>query len=169
MNWSYLAEVALVQYNLGKTKWEFLGYRENVTFRIEARGGQEQAESVNRGEHTLFLLRIHHPVAQFRDDIWQRQEIIESELLWLTALRQDPNLVVPFPFLLRVRNKKDSFVTSVAMEGTSQRLNCTLVQWVDGRRHLVDAQPTAAQARSLEELVARLHQLTSFWELPGFV
>ncbi|MBD2528229.1 phosphotransferase [Nostoc flagelliforme FACHB-838] len=142
----------------------FLGHSENVTFRVDTRNHQNFATSGECDELTLFLLRIHYPIAEFRDRIWQQYAVIESELLWLTALHQDTNLVVPYP----IQNLSGSFITSIAIDDTSEKLNCTLLRWVDG--FPLDIEPTPMQSRRVGELMAQLHQHTSLWELPlGFM
>ncbi|WP_193193875.1 phosphotransferase enzyme family protein [Nostoc sp. MG11] len=154
IDWNSLALAVLAQYNVSAARLVFLGHSENLTFRIDTRDA-ENCKS--------FLLRIHHPIAQFRDRIWQQHAVIESELAWLTALHQDTDLVVPYP----VQNLNGTFVTSVAIDHTSETLNCTLLNWVDGSP--LDTEPTPTQAWRVGELMARLHQHASLWELPiGF-
>jgi Ser/Thr protein kinase RdoA (MazF antagonist) len=143
----------LAQYNVSAAQLVFLGHSENVTFRVDTRD-PENCES--------FLLRIHHPIAQFCDRIWQQHAVIESELAWLTALHRDTDLVVPYP----VQNLSGTFVTSVAIHA-SKTFNCTLLNWVDGSP--LDTEPTPKQAWQVGELMAQLHQHASLWELPiGF-
>ncbi|NDJ21275.1 phosphotransferase [Nostoc sp. B(2019)] len=154
IDWNSLTLTVLAQYNVSAARLVFLGHSENVTFRIDTRD-TENCES--------FLFRIHHPIAQFRDRIWQQHAVIESELAWLSALHQDTDLVVPYP----VQNLNGTFVTSVAIDHTTETLNCTLLNWVDGSP--LDTEPTPTQAWRVGELMARLHQHTSLWELPiGF-
>lgn len=156
MNCNQLAETALTQYNISDARLFFLGHSENLTFRIET-------SSSYNDKPAKFLLRIHHPIAQQSDSIWQQHNVIESELLWLSALHRDTNLIVPKP----VQNKNGTFVTSVKID-RKPPLNCTLMQWVDGCQ--ISTQPTQNQAWQVGELMARLHQHTSLWELPlGFV
>ena len=153
IDWNRLALTALAQYNVDAAQLVFLGHSENVTFRVDTRNGENSA--------TFKVLRIHHPITQFRDRIWQQQAVIESELMWLTALHQDTNLVVPYP----LQNLSGTFITSVAIDDTSATLNCTLLNWVDGS--LLDSEPTPTQVRQVGELMAKLHQHTSLWELPS--
>ncbi|MEH1891046.1 MAG: hypothetical protein V7K92_16875 [Nostoc sp.] len=153
IDWNRLALTALAQYNLGAAQLIFLGHSENVMFRVDTRDGENFA--------TFKVLRIHHPIAQLGDRIWQQQVVIESELMWLTALHQDTNLVVPYP----LQNLSGAFITSVAIDDTSATLNCTLLNWVNGSP--LDSEPTPTQARRVGELMAQLHQHTSLWELPS--
>lgn len=152
MDWNQLAETTLTQYNISDARLFFLGHSENLTFRVETSSscGVEPAK---------FLLRIHHPIAQQSDSIWQQHNVIESELLWLSALHRDTNLIVPKP----VQNKNGTFVTSVKID-RKPPLNSTLMQWVDGCQ--ISTQPTPTQAWQIGELMAQLHQHSSVWELP---
>ncbi|MDZ8257119.1 phosphotransferase enzyme family protein [Nostoc sp. ChiQUE01b] len=160
IDWKGLALTALAQYNVNADQLVFLGHSQNVTFRVDTRNNQNFATSREYDEQALFLLRIHYPIAQFCDHIWQQQAVIESELIWLTALHRDTDLVVPYP----VQNISGSFITSVAVDDISETLNCTLLKWVDGSP--LDTEPTTTQARRVGELMAQLHQHASLWELP---
>ncbi|WP_375472124.1 phosphotransferase enzyme family protein [uncultured Nostoc sp.] len=161
IDWNGLALTTLAQYNVNATQLVFLGHSENVTFCVDTRNNQNFATSGEYDQQALFLLRIHYPIAQFCDRIWQQHAVIESELIWLIALHQDTHLVVPYP----VQNLSGSFITSVAVDDISETLNCTLLKWVDGSP--LDTEPTPIQARQIGELMAQLHQHTSLWELPS--
>ncbi|MEH1834937.1 MAG: phosphotransferase [Nostoc sp.] len=161
IDWNGLALNALAQYNVSVVQLVFLGHSENVTFRVDTRNNQNFATSGEYDEQALFLLRIHYPIAEFRDRIWQQHAVIESELMWLTALHQDTNLVVPYP----LQNLSSTFITSVAIDDTSTTLNCTLLNWVNGSP--LNSEPTPTQARRVGKLMAQLHQHASLWELPS--
>ncbi|MFN6536472.1 MAG: phosphotransferase enzyme family protein [Nostoc sp. EkiNYC01] len=163
IDWKRLALTALNHYNVSAAQLVFLGHSENVTFRVETPSSENCATSGEFDEQRLFLLRIHHPIARCRDRIWQQHAVIESELMWLTALHEDTDLVVPYP----IQNLNGNFITSVAIDDTGEKLNCTLLNWIDGSP--LDTQPTPIQAWQVGELMAQLHQHASFWELPlGF-
>ncbi len=161
IDWKSLASTTLAQYNFSAAQLVFLGHSENVTFRVDTRNNQNFATSEEYDEQGLFLFRIHYPIAEFCDRIWQQYAVIESELMWLTALHRDTDLVVPYP----LQNLSGSFITSVAIDDTSRTLNCTLLKWVDG--FPLETEPTAMQAEEIGELMAQLHQHASFWELPS--
>ncbi|MEH2433173.1 MAG: phosphotransferase [Nostoc sp.] len=161
IDWNCLALNALAQYNVNAAQLVFLGHSENVTFRVDTRNNQNFATSGEYDEQALFLFRIHYPIAELGDRIWQQDAVIESELMWLNALYQDTDLVVPYP----VQNLSGSFITSVRIDDISETLNCILLKWVDGSP--LDTEPTPMQARRVGELMAQLHQHTSFWQLPS--
>jgi len=158
------AKITLAQYDISNAKLVFLDHSENITFRVES---QEQGK---------FLLRIHQPVSEFRNGIWQKREIIRSELLWLKALHCDTDIVVQEPILFSSlkrncdenveRNLSGDFVTEISFDGADEPINCTLLRWIDGE-HIDNC--TQTHATQLGSLVARLHQHTYQWVLPqGF-
>ncbi|WP_373528728.1 phosphotransferase enzyme family protein [Nostoc sp.] len=163
IDWKGLALTALAQYNVSATQLVFLGHSENLTFRIHTEDGENGATSRDCDQQGLFILRIHYPITRLSDRIWQERAVIESELMWLTALNENTDLVVPYP----MQNLNGTFVTSVAIDNTGETLNCTLLKWVDGLP--LNTEPTLMQAWRVGELMASLHQHASLWELPlGF-
>jgi|GEM_PF-3727746 len=76
-----ITKTVLNQYALVNKKIQFLSHSENVTFFVET-----TTEN--------FLVRIHQLISASTDKRWERPEIIESELLWLTALHRDIDIVV---------------------------------------------------------------------------
>ncbi|MEH2014274.1 hypothetical protein [Nostoc sp.] len=117
IDWNHLALTALAQYNVVAAQLVFLGHSENMTFRVDTRDGENSA--------TFKVLRIHHPITQLGDRIWQQHAIIESELMWLIALHQDTDLVVPYP----LQNLSGTFITSVAIDDTNTTLNCCTLRY----------------------------------------
>ena len=110
-----IAKSVLEQYGLEQGQCYFLGHSENVTFRVET-------------QQRKFLLRIHQAISSSHDDVWQKPEVIESELLWLAALHHDTKLVVQKP----IRNLQNRWVTSVAGKENTEIFYCSLLDWIDG-------------------------------------
>ncbi|MEM1252811.1 MAG: phosphotransferase [Cyanobacteria bacterium P01_H01_bin.21] len=142
-----IAKFALDQYGLGQEQPSFLGHSESVTFRI-----QTQEEK--------FLLRIHQPISNTNDDVWQKPEVIESELLWLDALHYDTKLVVQKP----IRNLQNRWITQVAGDRTTETFYCSLLHWVEGE--ILQSERTLQQAHQLGVLMAQLHQHSQQWDTP---
>lgn len=142
-----IAKAALNQYPVVFEKLQFLGHSENVTFCVET---PEQK----------FLLRIHQPISGLQDNIWQRPDTIESELLWLAALHRETNITVQEP----VQNLEGGWVTQVSADDTQDMFCCSLLRWIDGCTS--DTQRTPQQAHQLGLLIAQLHRHSSQWELP---
>jgi Ser/Thr protein kinase RdoA (MazF antagonist) len=113
----------------------------NTFYRAEAAGGRRYALRIGRpGERDLREVR--------------------SELVWLEALRSDPDLVVPEPVLTRDR---EPACTVIAADGTAY--HCVLFTWVEGRR---PPNPPSLQAvRLLGETMARLHQHADTFRPPA--
>jgi Ser/Thr protein kinase RdoA (MazF antagonist) len=142
-----IAKVALNQYDLSEGQCWFLGHSGSVTFRIETQEGK-------------FLLRIHQSISHTHDDIWEKPEVIESELLWLSALYNDTKLVVQKP----IRNLQDRWIARVAEDENTESFYCSLLHWIDGE--IIQSERTSQQAYQLGVLTAQLHQHSQQWQIP---
>lgn len=120
----YLAETALAAYDFGDLRLTPLAHFFNTTFRIDTLPQSERASSGspmgNKGER--YVIRIHRSGAQ-------NVQAIQSELLWLQALRHETGLVVPEPMPTR----GGSLVTSAYSSGVPESRQCVVFRWVDGR------------------------------------
>ncbi|MBW4454626.1 MAG: phosphotransferase [Nostoc indistinguendum CM1-VF10] len=145
--YDYIAKTALAQYGMAQEQRCFLSHSGSVTFCIKT-----QAKK--------FLLRIHRAIYTLQDDVWQRPEVIESEILWLAALCNETEVVVQEP----VKNLQDRWLTQVLADETGEVFYCSLLHWIDGNN--LNGQPTPQQAYHLGLLLARLHQHSSQWQLP---
>ncbi|MCU0536778.1 MAG: phosphotransferase [Hydrococcus sp. Prado102] len=147
-----IARSALTYYDVPNARLTFLGQSQNTTFRVETPTGNK------------FLLRFHVGIESASDgshDVWRKSSVIESELLWLSAIARDTELAVPQP----VQNCSGKWVTSFASEDLGTFISCSLLRWVEGE-HL-EGEPTAQQIRQLGKLMAQLHQHSSCWSLPS--
>ncbi len=142
-----IAKLALDQYSLAQGQRWFLGHSESVTFRIET---QEEK----------FLLRIHQPISSSHDDVWQKKEVIESELLWLAALHHDTKLVVQKP----IKNLQNRWIAQVVGDENTETFYCSLLHWIDGE--ILQSERTPQQAYQLGVLMAQLHQHSQQWQIP---
>lgn len=106
------------------------------------------------------MLRIHQPISSSRDDVWQKQEVIESELLWLAALHYDTKLVVQKP----VRNLQNGWIAKVVGDKNAETFYCSLLHWIDGE--ILQSERTLEQAHQLGILMAQLHQHSQQWQIP---
>jgi Ser/Thr protein kinase RdoA (MazF antagonist) len=141
-----IAQAALTHYDLPNVQLTFLRQSQNTTFRVETPTKDK------------FLLRLHTGIEAAGEDsqeTWRAPSAIQSELLWLNAIAQDTELIVPQP----VQNRLGEWVTSIAGAELGASISCSLLQWVEGE-HL-NGEPTAQQIRQLGVLIAQLHQHSS--------
>lgn len=130
---------------------------ENTTFRVEVALSVHQSDKSLSSKTQWYVLRIHRPGNH-------SLALIRSELLWLSALRRDTDLVVPEP----VPSKDGSLLTVVETEGVPQPRCCVLFRWIPGRFLNAGLSPLALGR--MGTLMARLHQHAQQFTLPeGFV
>lgn len=139
--WQPLAEQALAQYAIHPTQVTYLQHSENVTFEVEC-------------GRTKYLLRLHTPVNPAFGAHGQNPQAVNSEMLWLEALKK-ARLPVPPP----VKNRQKEYVTRL------DETNITLLKWQAGQT-LTAEQETEEVAAQIGELTGRLHQQASRWTLP---
>ncbi len=143
-----LVEQILAEYGLQEARFTFLRHSENITFLV-------QDKSQN------WLLRLHRPLTPEMGQHGADPQMIESELVWLDALKR-ARLPVP----AGVRNRAGERVTRVEWQQTP--LNASLLTWLDGQDYTreLESEETAIQ---VGDIVGRLHKQSSHWRLPkGF-
>jgi len=156
-----LAVRALECYPLVDPQLRFITHGENTTFRVDA------SMPVKRSGHTTlepsrFLLRVHRPRRHGRDV--DSLAAIQSELDWLTALRAGTDLAVPEP----QPTSDGRLVATVELADAGEPRCCSLLRWLDGRRHTDSPRPI--YLRRLGAAMARLHNHADGWSRPeGFV
>jgi Ser/Thr protein kinase RdoA (MazF antagonist) len=85
-------------------------HEDNTTFRVDAIDGER------------YVLRIHRPSRRTAKEV-------HSEMVWLTALRQETDLVVPQP----VPTRNGDLVAVVSVDGVPEPRICVLLRWIPGR------------------------------------
>ena len=139
-----LTAVALKQYSIGEYRPVFLQHNSGLTYRIDS-----------ADQRSCFLLKIHEPVGTGSK---ASLEQIQARMEWLEKLAQTSSLVVQSP----IRNADGAFVTKVPVSETGETVLGTLQNWIEGE-HL-DGDFTIAQAESVGEMMAILHQTSSQWQ-----
>jgi Ser/Thr protein kinase RdoA (MazF antagonist) len=138
-----LAAGALAHYDLSDDATaSLINVSENWTFRIDDPASGRCA-----------ALRMHRPG-------YHDAAEIESELIWLEALREDA--VVETPSVLSTR--RGARVLSVSLDELAEPRNVVLFEWVDG------AAPTAEDVPSflrLGAVSARMHRHSQRWTRPA--
>ncbi len=136
-----LARKALSAYGLDEARLTHLGDAENVTFEV-ATGDPSRH----------YALRIcgseHDPDA------------LRREILWLTAIRRDTDLVVPEPIL----TMEGELVRRVSIAGVSGFHSCVLLRWVDGESR--DRELAPAHLHAVGRLMATLHTYAETFRWP---
>jgi len=145
---------ALDAYPLAEPRLRFVTHGENTTFQVSARGDDGAVER--------FLLRVHRPVRHGR--FIDSHAAIASELRWLSALREQTDLLVPQPLFTR----DGGLTTTVSVPGVRRPRACSILRWMDGRRY--SASPRPVYLHRLGGAMARLHNHADTWQRPdGFV
>ena len=137
-----LAQQALLNYNLGQVELVSLAHGENTTFKVDV---EANLYSQNLKELNRYVLRIYrhnkHSIAA-----------IHSELLWLTSLHKENDLVVPEP----MPTLDGSFLAIEEAPGVPEPRCCALFRWLPGR-----FLKTRVNNRAMEKVgrfLAQLHQ-----------
>lgn len=144
-----IAKQALGYYDIGHPSLHFLQHSDNVTYKVE---------SPTLG---TFLLRIHTPITKAMGQHGSDVQVINSELLWLEALKRDTDLILQNP----LRNLEGDLVTQIAPEETNSQYNCTVLTWVEGQAYHRELE-SEATAIQIGEILAKLHNHSESWNIP---
>lgn len=145
-----VARAALAQFGLKDASLSLIANWENVTFRVDA----ADRAHVPPFQPGRFLLRLHRPG-------YQTEAAIQSELLWLLALRETA-ILAPLP----VPAPDGRLAVRASAEGVPQEHVVTLLRWLPGQ---APAEPSLAHAAEIGDLLARLHDHADSWPRPpGF-
>jgi Ser/Thr protein kinase RdoA (MazF antagonist) len=140
-----LAVRALTAYDLKISRLTALQHEDNTTFRVDLAEGER------------YVLRIHRPALRTIN-------AVRSEMMWLAALRQETDLVVPEP--IPTRDGDLLTVTRVA-EIPEPRI-CVLFRWIDGR--FLDTRLSPSHLERVGAFMASLQSHGSQFRPPdGFV
>ena len=117
-------------------------HSENTTFRISRPHSGEQ-----------FALRVH------RQDYHSRKAI-ESELVWMSALRNEAGVVTP----VAVRGTDGEWIQNVYAPETSDTRYCVLFHWMKGR--VPDEEHLTEPFFRLGKVAGHIHAHSCSWNLP---
>lgn len=136
-----LARAALAEFGVTGASLKLLRHEYNSTFRVDTAGGR-------------FVLRINRPGAH-------SAATINSEMLWLQALRKDTELGVPTP----VPALDGSFVVAVHDSSSDHPRHAVLLRWQQGRFASDRLSPNNLAA--VAQLQAKLHRHAATWLRPA--
>ena len=132
--WTGIAEDALEAYALHDARLELLTYSNNAVFSVRARDAR-------------FVLRLHRPELA-------RERWIRSELLWLRAICDNSDLVVPYP----VETRAGDLVASVRVERLSAPVHAVLFRHIEGESRQ-PADISADEVGQVGVFLAKLHSI----------
>ena len=148
-----LADATLQRYSIGKVSLRFLSNTDNTVFRVDQDRNNRQME--NPAASKRFILRIIRPEKHLPE------EMIRAELLWLSALRTQSNLIVPEP----VPAADGTFVQEVSVTGVPQPRHCVLFRWIHGRFRNHDLL-TSKELERVGSFIATVHRHAETFVLP---
>lgn len=134
-----LAAAALTRYDIEVEDLTTLLHLENTTFRVVA--GEEYVLRINRPNH-------------------RTKAQINSEAMWLTAIRDDTDLVVPEP----MPDRDGNIVTVAGARGVPEERCCILFRRVEGQFYRDRLSPVALER--VGRFAARLHEHAQSFEPP---
>jgi len=137
------AAAALAHFGLAGAPYRLLSLSHLAKFRVTAHDG--------------YLLRLHRPG-------WHSPAMIESELHWLTTLRQQTPLLVPEPVVA----PDGRWLVELALPGEQERRYAAMLRWLPGRRKLGGL--AASDSKRFGWALGTLHRAAaSFAPPPAFV
>jgi Ser/Thr protein kinase RdoA (MazF antagonist) len=140
-----LAQQALSSYAVDVRRLTPLAHGDNTTFRVDTADGGR------------YVLRIHRSALK-------TVEVVRSELLWLTELRKEPDLLVPEP----VPTVTGGLLTVTGVAGVPEPRICVLLRWLPGR--FLDEGLTPSHLYRVGGFMARLQISAASYTPPeGFV
>lgn len=109
LKYDRIAERTLLNYELGNdVVARLLNYSENVVYRVDS-------------PHQRYILRIGKPAYHSREEI-------ESELIWMDAIRQWSDIEIPDV----VRSRNGCFIQKLVEEDTDDIFYCVLFTFLSG-------------------------------------
>ena len=140
-----VAHLATAHYALPKSlTMQMINLSENATYKVEAADGQSWA------------LRIHR-------EGYRSKAAIESELAWLTALREAGVVITPRP----VKGLNAEIIQTVRHPHLARPRHVVLSEWEAGMEPGIE-QDLVKPFEMLGEVTARMHRHSVTWKRPPF-
>ncbi len=136
-----LAVAVLKHYDLAITRLRLLYNLNNCVFRVDTAAGEKYA------------IRINRPGKRTRPEL-------QSELVWLAALRRDTSLRIPYP----LPNRYGELLTEARVLGVPEARQSSVFAWMPGP--LMAERKIPETIEKLGTLSAQLHQHAAIFTLP---
>jgi Ser/Thr protein kinase RdoA (MazF antagonist) len=141
-----LAIAALADYDLDVKSVRLITNDFNAIFRIDTSDGEK------------YVLRVCRPT-----ETENGLPKLQSEMMWLAALRHDTDLQVPEP----VKTRSGAYVTTAQVDSVPEPSHCVIFSWLPGRD--IHKQITTDNMELFGAFAAHLHAHAAWWTPPdGF-
>lgn len=131
------ARTALEQYGMSNATLTFLQGCKQPAYRVQQSRANSLGDKPGYKAGT-YLLRMF-PTVQ------RSPRLVRSELVWLRALHDDAQLLVPDP----VANSTGRLITAIRSPGNDHAFSCAVTRWVEGRFRLRKDGPGPSSLRSV--------------------
>ncbi|REK74991.1 phosphotransferase enzyme family protein [Paenibacillus paeoniae] len=143
MDWSGIANRALSHYGVDVESLEAIAQSASMIYKVTDKSG------------AVYSLRLHQSKSDTLESYWSDPDVIRSEMLWLQALAEGTDLVLPVPN----KNSRGEYITDV------DGMPCSLLCWVEGEQK--PFVPSADDARLVGIMMGKLHKQASVWQPPA--
>ncbi|MEM7336233.1 MAG: phosphotransferase [Chloroflexota bacterium] len=126
-----MAQSALAHYDLDVAELSILSTSFNTIFRVKTEDGGQ------------YVLRINYPNERTPIDI-------QSEMMWLDALRRETDIPVATP----LHTKDGQLLVSITTDGIPETRHCTMFHWINGRTM---KKPSLRTIHKIGAVMAQLH------------
>lgn len=147
-----LIQGALEQYGITDFTSDVIRHNENITVKVK-----------NHNDNMQYLLRIHEPITRNLYGVQHTIEGLNAEIFLLNNLSIKTDLSLQKP----IKNKKESFISTIIDSKENATFLCTLLTWIDGTE-FTGTEPNAENvAYDLGILLAKIHNFSRSWEIPS--
>ena len=147
-----LIQEALEQYGITDFTADVIRHNENIAVKV-----------INHDDHMQYLLRIHVPITSNLYGVQHTIEGLQAEMMLLNNLRFKTGLTLQKP----MKNKKESFISTIIDTKENATFLCTLLTWIDGTEFTGTESNAEHVAYDLGILLAKIHNFSCSWEIPS--
>ena len=148
--YNLLIQEALEQYGITNFTANIIRHNENIAVKIK-----------NHNDNMQYLLRIHDPITKNLYGVQHTLEGLNAEILLLNELNKKTEISLQRP----IKNKKESYVSTVIDCKENATFLCTLLTWIDGTEFTGTEENAEKIAYDLGVLLAKLHNFSCSWKI----